>query len=236
MNNQQSRSQITGNSGLNYVSWRLSKLGWHVMPTIRNARGSDMFIVSPDETKTYGVQSKALSKAGDIPLGKDINKLQSDWWVLTINANSTNPICYILTIQEVKNLAVQDKNGGAWWLPRKQYQNKEYEEAWERILGVDTMSEMNIKKQIVENKKIILCEKSNIKIIPSSYENGQIKNGVQCPTLRSVKCRVVWEYLDHNPLSNIRDMKVVASEKGWNIQNTSIEFYRWRKFHGLTNS
>jgi hypothetical protein len=29
------RSQITGNAGLNYAAWQLSRRGWHVMPTIR---------------------------------------------------------------------------------------------------------------------------------------------------------------------------------------------------------
>ncbi|MCB2110190.1 MAG: hypothetical protein H6895_03065 [Defluviimonas sp.] len=34
------RPQITGNAGLNYAAWQLSRRGWHVMPTIRNARGT----------------------------------------------------------------------------------------------------------------------------------------------------------------------------------------------------
>src|SRR5690349_12632581 len=90
------RHQMTGNAGLNYAAWQLSRRGWHVMPTVRNARGSDMFIVSPDETLTLGVQSKALSSRVAVPLGNDIARLQSDWWILTVHANSDRPVCYIM--------------------------------------------------------------------------------------------------------------------------------------------
>jgi hypothetical protein len=32
-------NQVVGNVGLFYVCYRLSRLGWNVMPTARNARG-----------------------------------------------------------------------------------------------------------------------------------------------------------------------------------------------------
>ena len=41
---------MTGNAGLNYVAWQLSRRGWHVMPTIRNARGADLIVTNEDET------------------------------------------------------------------------------------------------------------------------------------------------------------------------------------------
>jgi len=47
-------SAMTGNAGLNYASWQLSRRGWHVMPTIRNARGSDLIVTDGDETVFYG--------------------------------------------------------------------------------------------------------------------------------------------------------------------------------------
>lgn len=34
-------SQITGNTGLYYTCYKLSRMGWNVMPTARNARGID---------------------------------------------------------------------------------------------------------------------------------------------------------------------------------------------------
>lgn len=36
--------QTVGNIGLFYVCYRLSRLGWNVMPTSRNARGVDIVL------------------------------------------------------------------------------------------------------------------------------------------------------------------------------------------------
>ncbi len=33
-------------------------------------------------------------------------------------------------------------------------------------------------------------------------------------------------------IGNVRDL---AKANGWNINNATIEFYAWRKFHGLNN-
>lgn len=127
------RTQITGNAGLNYAAWQLSRRGWHVMPTIRNARGSNLIVTNDDETVFFGVQSKGFSKRYAVPLGMDLACLRSDWWVITIHANSDTPTCYVLRLDEVRKLATQDKNGGRWWLEPKMYDREEFREAWDRI-------------------------------------------------------------------------------------------------------
>lgn len=128
------RHQMTGNSGLNYAAWQLSRRGWHVMPTIRNARGSDLIVTDVDETHFFGVQSKALSKRNAVPLGTDLSSLRSEWWIITMHANSDAPVCYILGLADVRNLATQDKNGGRWWLEPKAYDRNEFREAWHRLM------------------------------------------------------------------------------------------------------
>lgn len=125
--------QFTGNSGLNFAAWQLSRRGWHVLLTIRNARGSDLIITDADETVFFGVQSKALSKRYAVPLGRKIEELRSAWWIITIYANSDFPICFVMKIEEVRQLAQQDKNGGAYWLEPKSYDRDEFREAWDRI-------------------------------------------------------------------------------------------------------
>lgn len=127
------RSQITGNAALNYVAWQLSRRGWHVMPTIRNARCSDLVVTDADETMFFGVQSKDLSKRSAVPLGLSVDTLRSDWWVITTHANSDAPICYLLRLDEVRALATQDRNGGKWWLEPKAYDKAEFRDAWSRI-------------------------------------------------------------------------------------------------------
>ena len=127
------RSQITGNAGLYYAAWQLSRRGWHVMPTVRNARGSDLIVVNDDETVFLGIQSKALSKRQAVGLGKRIDDLRSDWWIVTIHANADRPICYVMTLAEVCALAKQDRNGGAWWLDPPAYDRGEFRDAWGRL-------------------------------------------------------------------------------------------------------
>jgi hypothetical protein len=128
------RAQFTGNAGLSYVAWQLSRRGWHVTPTIRNARGSDMLVTDVDEVRKFGVQSKALSKRQAVPLGRDLTSLRSEWWIVTIHANTDTPTCYILTIDEVRTLASQDKGGQqAYWLEPRDYDCDEFKNAWDRI-------------------------------------------------------------------------------------------------------
>lgn len=127
------RSQITGNAGLYYAAWQLSRRGWHVMPTVRNARGSDLIVVNDDESVFLGIQSKALSKRQAVGLGLRTDDLRSDWWIITVRANTDQPTCYIMTLAEVRALAKQDQNGGAWWLEPPAYDRPEFQEAWDRI-------------------------------------------------------------------------------------------------------
>lgn len=134
-NHRNQRGQITGNAGLYYAAWQLSRRGWHVMPTVRNARGSDLIVVNGDETVFLGIQSKALSKRQAVGLGMRIDELRSDWWIVTIKANDDHPVCYILTLDEVRASAKQDRNGGAWWLDPPAYDREEFREAWSRIGG-----------------------------------------------------------------------------------------------------
>ena len=108
------------------------------MPTIRNARGSDLIVTDEAESVFFGVQSKALSKRYPVPLGRGLDNLRSEWWIITIHANSDNPVRYILRCDEVRALAGQDKNGGAWRLDPKSYDREEFREAWDRLAAKAT--------------------------------------------------------------------------------------------------
>lgn len=130
------RHQLTGNAGLYHVARELSRRGWHVMPTVRNARGADLYAASDDETRVLPIQSKALSKRAPVPLGGSLDRLCSYWWVVTINANSAAPTCYVLTLDEVRASAHRGENAAgtvSFWLQPKSYALPQYEEAWERL-------------------------------------------------------------------------------------------------------
>lgn len=130
------KHQLTGNAGLYHVARELSRRGWHVMPTVRNARGADLYAATDDESRVLPIQSKALSKRDPVPLGASLDSLRSYWWIVTIKANSDAPMCYILTIDEVKAAAhrgVNDSGKVSYWLQPKSYALPQYEEAWDRL-------------------------------------------------------------------------------------------------------
>lgn len=130
------RHQLTGNAGLYHVARELSRRGWHVMPTIRNARGADLFAVSEDEARVVPIQSKALSKRNPVPLGGSLDTLRSPWWAITIHANSDAPICYVMSLSEIRSAAHQGVNAAgkvSYWLQPKSYDLPEYREAWDRL-------------------------------------------------------------------------------------------------------
>ena len=130
------RHQLTGNAGLYHVARELSRRGWHVMPTVRNARGADLYAASDDESRVLPIQSKALSKRNPVPLGSSLDNLRSHWWIVTIHANSAAPICYVMTLPEVKAAAHRGINAAgavSYWLQPKGYAQARYEEAWDRL-------------------------------------------------------------------------------------------------------
>ncbi len=95
-------SQVTGNAALHYAAWQLSRKGWNVMLTSRNAKGSDLFCSNDAETVVFGVQSKGLTKRDPVGLGTNLSNLRSDWWIITIHAKTDAPVCFIMTLREGK--------------------------------------------------------------------------------------------------------------------------------------
>lgn len=126
--------QVTGNVGLFYCCYKLSLLGWNVMPTARNARGVDIIAYNAEATKIISVQVKALSKRNPVPLGRTLDRIMGDWWVV-INNVATAPQAYILKPKEV--IAMHAKSGGegdeSYWLQPTSYEHAKFKEAWKRI-------------------------------------------------------------------------------------------------------
>ncbi len=51
---------------------------------------------------------------------------------LTVHANTESPVCFIMRLGEVRELAFHDRNG-AYWLQPTAYDKDEFREAWHRI-------------------------------------------------------------------------------------------------------
>lgn len=128
-------TQVVGNIGLYYVCYHLSRMGWNVMPTARNARGIDVVAYNKEGTYFIGVQVKALSKKAPVPLGTSLEKVMGDYWVVVNNVASELPSAFIMLPEEVTSLAHRGEKDGrvSYWLQPKAYCVAKFEEAWSRI-------------------------------------------------------------------------------------------------------
>lgn len=117
-----------------YCCYKLSLLGWNVMPTARNARGVDIIAYSRDASRFVGVQVKALSNRNPVPLGTSLEKVMGDFW-LAINRVAGTPVAHVLLPSEVQALAHRGEKDGrvSYWLQPREYDQPEFREAWWRI-------------------------------------------------------------------------------------------------------
>ena len=127
-------TQVTGNIGMFYACYRLSCMGWNVMPTARNARGIDIIAYNASGTEFIGVQVKALSKRNPVPLGKSVEKIMGDFWLIINNVGNV-PNTFVMKPEEVKSLAHRGEKNGAIssWLQPSAYDVPGFKEAWHRI-------------------------------------------------------------------------------------------------------
>lgn len=104
------------------------------MPTSRNARGVDIIAYNRDCSKMISIQVKTLSRRNPVPLGKSLEKVMGDFWII-VNDVASEPKTYIMLPQEVKELAHRgEKNGKvSYWLQPKAYCIDKFHEAWYRI-------------------------------------------------------------------------------------------------------
>ena len=135
-NTKKKETQIVGNTGMYYVCYQLSRMGWNVMPTARNARGVDVIAYNLDNGNYCGIQVKTLSRRNPVPLGKDLNKILGDFWVIVVLSNSGNPDIFVLNPDEVRNNrhdGVNKKGEVSHWLQPKGYDKPEFRDKWDKI-------------------------------------------------------------------------------------------------------
>ena len=127
-------TQITGNTGMYYACYKLSEIGYNVMPTARNAKGVDIVAYTPDAKKYLGFQVKTVSKRWGVPLGKNgvTNSMADYWIVVVLDGHDDHPDCYVMKPGEVRNGVFVDSKGNSC-LEAKKFATLEYLEWWDRI-------------------------------------------------------------------------------------------------------
>jgi hypothetical protein len=113
---------LVGNMGLYAVCYELSKRGWNVMPTSRNARGIDILGYDQRGRRTITVQVKALSRSAPVPLGrdKDLCNLIADYLVIARGVRETLEY-FVARTEEVRPLVhtgVKDGKTSCWLQPK----------------------------------------------------------------------------------------------------------------------
>jgi hypothetical protein len=124
-------NQITGNIGMFYACYQLSRLGLNVMPTSRNAKGSDIIAYTPDQKHFLTFQVKTQSKLTNIDLGKTLDADCSDWWIIVVNAYES-PTAFILSPSEIReSVKVYNEKH---WAQGSRLAAEHAKNAWSRIL------------------------------------------------------------------------------------------------------
>ena len=126
---------MVSNVGLYFAAYRLSRMGWNVMPTSRNARGVDILVYDMTARRFFGIQVKTLSKRNPVPLGRFIDRFMGDWWIIVAKIATKNPECFIMKPDEVRRLATRTKQAAEPWyyLRPTCYDTDKFREAWQRI-------------------------------------------------------------------------------------------------------
>jgi len=127
-------AQVTGNIGLYWTCYHLSRMGWNAMPTACNARGVDIIAYDRNCSRRISVQVKTLSKRNPVPLGTSLDRIMGDFWVI-VNNVIASPVAYVLVPSEVRRLAHRGEKDGriSYWLQPSSSCVKDFREAWGRI-------------------------------------------------------------------------------------------------------
>lgn len=126
------RNQLVGNIGLYYICYELSKRGWNIMPTVRNARGVDAIMYNRKGTISHTIQVKGLSKRTPAPIGRTLNTLIAEY-VFVVNNVFDKPNIYIVDTPTAKaRIHKGEKNDKiSYWFQPKDYE--EFKDNWEII-------------------------------------------------------------------------------------------------------
>jgi hypothetical protein len=105
------------------------------MPTTRNARGIDILAYNADASRRVCLQVKALSKRSPVPLGKSLDGLMGDFWLILTKVWTPAPTAFILLPSEVRERAHRGVRNGktSFWLQPKDYNQEPFRESWGRI-------------------------------------------------------------------------------------------------------
>lgn len=86
---------------------------------------------------------------------------------------------------------------------------------------------------VEESVRDAIVEAANVKL-PDDRVNGEVRRPKD-----GGKCDQVWRELDRlaarsKGTPSLSDILGVAEKKKWNLNNARVEYYQWRKAHGIS--
>jgi hypothetical protein len=127
--------QLVGNMGLYAVCYELSKRGWNVMPTSRNAKGIDVLGYDQKSAVKIAVQVKSLTGKHAVGFGTDpaLCSLIADYVIIARGVRGGTPEYFVARTEDVRPLVhTQEKNGKrSCWLEPRDYE--QFRDKWETV-------------------------------------------------------------------------------------------------------
>lgn len=142
-------ARLTRNVGLYYCCYRLSLLGWNVMPTVLETRGVDIVAYRNDTSGFVGVQVKAQSNRAPILLGSRLDSNMGDFWVVVNRLASATPTAFVMLSSEVRERARCGQRAGrtSYSLQPADYELETFKERWDRIVSGPNPSRSNVRRR-----------------------------------------------------------------------------------------
>jgi hypothetical protein len=115
------------------MCYELSKRGWNVLPTSRNAKGVDVVIYNQKATQTHTIQVKTLSRKDPVPFSSNLDNLVAEYVIICRKVFDEKPEMFIIKSNEVKKHIHKGEKGGkiSYWLEPKDYEK--YKDKWDTI-------------------------------------------------------------------------------------------------------
>lgn len=83
---------------------------------------------------------------------------------------------------------------------------------------------------VAQTAKVAQTQKPRKSTVKKIEQNRPTQNGVTRPSIGG-KCRRVWDILDELETPSLANIKKIAKQRRWNLNNTIIEYYQWKKFN-----
>jgi hypothetical protein len=100
-----------------------------------NTKGVDFLIYGQDASWKVAIKVRAFSRRNAVSLGATPDNFLADYLVVCSKVIEDNPECFILTQEEVRELANRNEKGGkvSYWLELRDYDAEQFREKWDRI-------------------------------------------------------------------------------------------------------